>query len=81
MYRRQGKFADAEALAIGSYEGHAKTLGDAHPHTLLTIRLLANLYGAWRAAEPDGGYDAKAAEWRAMLEAMQPAATQPQASP
>ena len=31
------------------------------------IERLISLYSAWHAAEPEEGYDAKAAEWRAKL--------------
>ncbi len=32
------------------------------------LERIVNLYEAWHAAEPDEGYDAKAAEWRAKVE-------------
>ncbi len=31
------------------------------------VERLVNLYAAWHTAEPNQGYDAKAAEWRAEL--------------
>ena len=40
---------------------------------------IADLYHAWHVAEPDKGYDAKAAEWRAKLPAASRPATQPTA--
>ncbi len=36
-------------------------------HTRKLAEAFVDLYEAWHAAEPDAGYDAKAAEWRAKL--------------
>ena len=41
--------------------------GEEHKQTVKLTRALADLYSAWYAAEPDAGYDTKAAEWRAKL--------------
>jgi len=45
--------------------------GNDHSETIDSINLLANLYDAWHAAEPDQGYDAKAAESLACKPALQ----------
>jgi len=55
----RGEFAAAEALLLATCERSRET-GVA--------RDLAELYDAWHAAEPDGGYELKAAEWRAALD-------------
>jgi len=47
-------------------------LGTDHKRTIKAIQSLADLYEAWHAAEPNQGYDAKAAEWRAKLESTDP---------
>jgi hypothetical protein len=38
------------------------TAGEAE--TNLIIGVLVDLYDDWHLAEPEGGYDARAAEWR-----------------
>lgn len=43
------------------------------------VECVAKLYDAWQAAEPDKGYDTKAAEWRTKLAGLQ-ATTQPETS-
>ncbi|MEE8154465.1 MAG: hypothetical protein V3T53_05840 [Phycisphaerales bacterium] len=42
-------------------------LGADHERTIKVINALADPYDTWHEAEPDRGYNAKAAEWRAML--------------
>ena len=37
--------------------------------TIKAVNALADPHHAWHEAEPDTGYDAKAAEWRAKLPA------------
>jgi hypothetical protein len=44
------------------------------------VEAVTELYEKWHAAEPDKGYDAKAAEWRANLEGFR-ATTQPGSAP
>ena len=57
---------EAQGVPAGGYKGPVKALID--------------LYEKWHAAEPDQGYDQKAAEWRAKLEEWQ-ASTQPATQP
>ena len=51
-------------------EGHdilIGSLGSDDERTISAIKSLSDLYDAWHEAEPDQGYDTKAAEWRAKL--------------
>jgi len=41
------------------------------------VDALIELYDAWHAAEPNKGYDAKAAEWRGKLAVTSKPASQP----
>lgn len=61
------RYADAEAELLAAQEGFSNTLGIDHRRTKGTIEALIDLYDAWHEAEPDKGYDAKAAEWRTKL--------------
>jgi len=76
---RQGKFVEAEPLLIEGYErimADPQALRHRRPEAM---RRNIQFYEAWHVAEPGQGYDAKAAEWRAKLEAWQ-AAGQPASS-
>ncbi len=61
-----GQTLQATALV---HEAYLRLVGDGD-----------DLYEAWHAAEPDKGYDAKAAEWRAKLQVLD-ATSQPAAVP
>ncbi|MCW5775747.1 MAG: serine/threonine protein kinase [Phycisphaeraceae bacterium] len=61
------RYAEAEPLASEAHAIFATALGNQNQHTHSVVGHLADLYDAWHAAEPDAGYDAKAAEWRAKL--------------
>jgi serine/threonine protein kinase/Tfp pilus assembly protein PilF len=65
------RFALAEANLLEAHPIHvaAAGRGPAHPGTLECVQGLVDLYSAWDKAEPGKGYDAKAAEWRAALDA------------
>jgi non-specific serine/threonine protein kinase/serine/threonine-protein kinase len=65
------RYDDAEAALLEAYEILEAAKGAEHKHTAESIQLLIDLYDAWHAAEPDHGYDAKAAQWRAKLEELQ----------
>jgi tetratricopeptide (TPR) repeat protein len=76
----QGKCADAEPLLLDAYRAlkdDPRVPPPAPPLRInVQLRLLGNivhLYEAWHKAEPGKGYDAKAAEWRAKLDASTPA--------
>lgn len=66
------RFAEAETALLESYSIVQAALGDTHERTLASVHLLTKLYEDWNAAEPDHGYDAKAAEWRDKLPAPEP---------
>ncbi|MFG0285561.1 MAG: tetratricopeptide repeat protein [Phycisphaerales bacterium JB039] len=63
------RFAEAEEALLEAYSGAvARTHGRPdHPAVGQYCQAVIDLYSAWDAAEPDQGYDLKAAEWRAKL--------------
>jgi tetratricopeptide (TPR) repeat protein len=66
------RFALAESNLL---EAHAIYLaatdrGPTHTDTIESVQGLVELYNAWHAAEPEKGFDAKASEWRAKLDAV-----------
>ncbi|TVQ32012.1 MAG: serine/threonine protein kinase [Phycisphaeraceae bacterium] len=61
------RYAEAEVRYLEAAAILESALGPQHERTTDNIRQLADLYTAWREAEPDAGHDAKAAEWRAKL--------------
>ena len=67
----QKKFADAEPLLLKGYEGMKAREEKIPPQGSIRIpealERLIELYTNWHAAEPDKGYDAKAAEWQTKL--------------
>jgi serine/threonine protein kinase len=80
----QSRFAEAEPILLAAYDGLAASPGVPIPasgdedflgHALQRIVVL---YDAWHAAEPNGGHDRQAAEWRARI-APSTAAGQPAA--
>lgn len=63
-----GRFCDAESLLVAAQESCAQIPSAPPAAVRLVLEHLAELYDAWHKAEPDKGYDAKAAEWRAKLQ-------------
>ncbi len=69
---RIAKLRDAEPLLLEGYEG-LTTAAEAIPEKIRDQRIresvqrIIDLYDAWHAADPEKGYDAKAAAWRAKL--------------
>ncbi len=63
------RYAEAETALLEAYGILEAALGPEHERTIKVIQSIAELYAAWHAAESDGGYDVKAAEWRAKLPA------------
>ena len=61
------RYEEAETALLEAHELITAALGPHHWRTTEQIQSLINLYSAWHEAEPDKGYDAKAAEWRAKL--------------
>ena len=73
---RAGRLTEAEALLLSAWQSAADNGG---PSASLRQRLLVglcDLYDVGAALDPEHGYDAKAAEWRAKLEEWK-SATQP----
>ncbi len=69
----QNKFAPAEPLLIEGFEGLAAATDTPRtPADRLreACERVVTLYESWDKAEPGKGYDAKAAEWRAKLDAL-----------
>ena len=62
----QAKFAEAEPRLVEGYEKMTPPPHIANRKQQALERII-KLYDAWHAAEPNQGYDAKAAEWRARL--------------
>ena len=73
------RFALAEANLLEAHPIYlaAKDRGQAHKDTLECVQALVDLYTTWHAAEPGKGYDAKASEWKAKLDATTPSAATP----
>ncbi len=61
------RFEEAQKALLESHKILQTALGPEHKRTIKVINALVDLYDAWHEAEPDKGYDAKAAEWRANL--------------
>ncbi len=66
------RFLLAESNLFEAHTIFAEVRGPDHKDTLECVRGLIDLSDSWQAAEPNKGYDAKAAEWRAKLEAAAP---------
>ncbi len=71
LLRKTACYAEAEQLCLECVERGRTRFGADHQETIDAVDLLIGLYDAWHAAEPDQGYGAKAAEWRAKLEVWQ----------
>jgi hypothetical protein len=67
----QGKYEEAMPYCVEVLETSRRVLGDEHEYTLNAIRNLAKLHDAWHEVEPDAGHDAKADEYRQLLEAIE----------
>jgi len=61
--------AEAELVEVQAIIAAAPEPGGAR--TLAMMKAFVELYDAWHAAEPGEGYDAKAAEWRALFTAQE----------
>jgi len=69
------QFAEAEADYLEAHTIYTSARGERHQETRDSARAIADFYSSWDAAEPGMGHDAKAAEWKAKVEA-EPAATE-----
>jgi hypothetical protein len=68
----QKKFTEAEPLLVSGYEGlkqrEATIPEQGKPRLSQALVRLIELYTEWHAAEPDQGYQIKAAQWQKKLE-------------
>ncbi len=71
LFYMQGKYDEAMPYFVEALEGKRRVLGDEHPDTQATINNLIKLYDAWHEVEPDASHDAKADEYRQLLEAIE----------
>jgi serine/threonine protein kinase/tetratricopeptide (TPR) repeat protein len=67
---RLDQFAAAEPSMLEAEAIFVKTRGASHADTRSCTEVLVSFYSMWDKAEPGKGYDAKAAGWKAKLEAM-----------
>ncbi len=72
-----GRYADAVPVVEACAAGCSKAFGATHENTRRAIGMAVTLYEAWHQAEPGKGYDVKAAEWKAKLDAVTPPAAEP----
>ncbi len=70
LHVQQGKYAEAESSYREAMHRSERLLGDNAPGTLGCMQRFVHLYTAWDKAEPGKGHDAKAAEWKARLDAI-----------
>jgi hypothetical protein len=61
------RFTEAEALLVESANTMLDKYAATKSHKTEAIQRVVDLYETWDTAEPDQGYDAKAAQWRAKL--------------
>ena len=59
---KQGHFTEAESMLLSTDDGHARSPSGSTPTKVANT--LVELFDAWHEAEPDQGYDRKAALWR-----------------
>ncbi|MCG3128381.1 MAG: Serine/threonine-protein kinase PknD [Phycisphaerae bacterium] len=75
-----GQFAEAEGMLLEVANTCERVPNAKRMLWASVLRAMYDLYSAWHAAEPEKGYDGKAADWRAKLEewraSTQPATTQ-----
>jgi serine/threonine protein kinase/tetratricopeptide (TPR) repeat protein len=69
---RQGRFAEAQPYLDESLEKRRSVLGAEHPLSRAAVGALVELYTAWDKSEPGKGHDARAAKWKATLDAAKP---------
>ncbi len=70
------RYEEAETALLEAHELIFAGLGSDNERTVGAIKSLSDLYGAWHAAEPGRGYDAKADQWRAKLPQVESASEQ-----
>jgi serine/threonine protein kinase/Tfp pilus assembly protein PilF len=75
-----GRFSEAADEGTEAYTIVSAAFDPSHGSDREAAGFLVELSEAWHAAEPGKGYDLKAAEWRAKLEALEIEADEPQAA-
>ena len=63
-----GRLRKAGELAEFCVEGYSRVHGPGHDYTKSAIQMLVGIHEALHAREPDAGHDARAAEYRALLQ-------------
>jgi hypothetical protein len=63
------EFTLAEGKLVEAHTIFDRLRGPAHKDTRDCVQALVALYEAWHAAEPGGGHEKQAAEWKAKLAA------------
>ena len=63
------RFSEAESLLLRQHQRLSADAAKPSSDTRAALERLIALYESWHAAEPDKGFDIKAAEYRAMLPA------------
>jgi tetratricopeptide (TPR) repeat protein len=61
------RFTEAEPLLLGLHQQLVEDGNESPSKIRASAERLITLYDSWHAAEPDKGYDAKAAKYRALL--------------
>ncbi len=72
-----GEFAAAEANLAEAQPIFVQSRGPTNKDTRECTQAIVDLYTAWHSAEPDKGYDTKAAEWKTKLDALSQPASDP----
>ena len=62
------EYERAEELYLDALGTSEMYLGPKHSHHLENVARIVRMYEAWHEAAPDAGHDAKAAEYRALLQ-------------
>ena len=70
MLSDQGAFEQARPYYLESLEILQQAFGKDNPIAIESLEAMIELHDAWHEAEPDGGHDAKAEEYRAQLDAI-----------
>jgi hypothetical protein len=63
-----GRYAEPEVLLVAAWESYAQAATVPLRSMGRVLSSLVELYDAWHTAEPEKGYNAKVAEWRAKAE-------------
>ena len=61
------QFKEEETALLEGFPLIENGLGSDHNFTLQGVQHLVDLYDNWHVAEPNAGYDVRAAEWREKL--------------